>query len=350
MSVSKPFAAITLIWMGVLLSALTGLLILARVGGSGPSPVDMALAQSVEPAVEDRPVATARAAGELDAEATPMVVRPTDVDRGGKTATPATQPTATSRSPTRVAPATVTPEAQAASWQRVRIPELGLAFDLPGAWEPLDEGWRWQASGGGAIVGVNWAEAAPGWEPTSMLPASWQPVEIRSVDLGWAQGSSYWYRPPHGDGEPGHERHVIVQAAGDGAYDFYASGRSPAEFATLEPVLERMLGSISYRAEPDGPVEVSLQFLTGLLRDASGASSMSLLSRRLQEEVEGGRPPLSLLSVHEIYHSFSVSWLAAADGHTSVQAILNYPGGGVEERVLTLVLQDGGWRIDAIAT
>lgn len=350
MSVSKPFAAITLIWMGVLLSALTGLLILARVGGSGPSPVDMALAQSVEPAVEDQPVATARSAGELDAEATPMVVRPTDVDRGGKTATPAAQPTATSRSPTRVAPATVTPEAQAASWQRVRIPELGLAFDLPGAWEPLDEGWRWQESGGGAVVGVNWAEAAPGWEPTSMLPASWQPVEIRSVDLGWAQGSSYWYRPPHGDGEPGHERHVIVQAAGDGAYDFYSSGRSPVEFATLEPVLERMLGSISYRAEPDGPIEVSLQFLTGLLRDASGASSMSLLSRRLQEEVEGGRPPLSLLSVHEIYRSFSVSWLAAADGHTSVQAILNYPGGGVEERVLMLVLQDGVWRIDAIAT
>jgi hypothetical protein len=141
-----------------------------------------------------------------------------------------------------------------------------------------------------------------------------------------------------------------VQAAGDGAYDFYSSGRSPVEFATLEPVLERMLGSISYRAEPDGPVEVSLQFLTGLLRDASGASSMSLLSRRLQEEVEGGRPPLSLLSVHEIYRSFSVSWLAAADGHTSVQAILNYPGGGVEERVLMLVLQDGVWRIDAIAT
>ena len=343
MSVSKPFATVTLIWMGVLLSALTGLLILASAGGSGPSagapaPADTALVQSFEPAGELEEKATA--------EATRRVVGTADVDRGGKAA----QPAATSHSPTRFAPANMTPDAQAASWQRVRIPELGLAFDLPAAWEPLDEGWRWQASGGGAVVGVNWAEAAPGWEPTSMLPASWQPVEIRPADLGWAQGSSYWYRPPHRDGEPGHERHVIVQAAGDGAFDFYASAPSPADFTTLEPILERMLGSISYMAEPDGPVEVSLQFLTGLLWDASGASSVSLLSRRLQEEVQGGRQPLSLLSVHEMYYSFSVSWLAAADGHTSVQAILRYPGGGVEERVLTLVLQDGRWRIDAIAT
>ena len=67
MSVSKPFTANSLMWMGVLLSALTGLLIMDGAGGSRPSPVavapaDAELAQSVELAVEDRPGVTAPSA------------------------------------------------------------------------------------------------------------------------------------------------------------------------------------------------------------------------------------------------------------------------------------------------
>jgi hypothetical protein len=53
--------------------------------------------------------------------------------------------------------------------------------------------------------------------------------------------------------------------------------------------------------------------------------------------------------VENLYSSFSVSLVAAADGQITVQADLDYGAGRVEERLLTLVQQEGAWRIDGIS-
>ena len=67
-----------------------------------------------------------------------------------------------------------------------------------------------------------------------------------------------------------------------------------------------------------------------------------------ESQLRSGESPLDLLRVEGMYSSFSVTWSAVADGRIQVLATLKYPGNRVEQRLLNLVEQDGGWRIDEI--
>lgn len=141
------------------------------------------------------------------------------------------------------------------------------------------------------------------------------------------------------------ERHVVVLIDTDLSGDFYITGRSTADLKALEPVLGHLLSTITYQTVADGPVAVSVGFLTALLEDPSGERAVNYLSSRLQDS-----SPMALLHIDSMFNSFSVAWSGAADGRIQVLATLQYAGDRVEQRVLGLIQQDGAWRIDAIAT
>jgi hypothetical protein len=238
-------------------------------------------------------------------------------------------------------------------WQRVEVGELGLAFLVPDNWERLGAAWAWAAAQDSAArVGLAWSETGPEWEPTMMLAEPYRVVTSAPVNLGWAHGSSYRVELLLRDEAVAVERHAIVQGDVGLAYDFFASGRMLSDLQAAEPVLQRMLASATLNVMPGGPTDVSIQFLSCVLRvtrDGSSVDCTALLSDRLREAVQEPGAPLSLLGVQEAYYSFYVE-LLPADGRVRVAVLLNYPGGIVEERIFTLVKQDGEWRIDAIDT
>ncbi len=361
MNVSRPLGNTALIIIGLCLLVLTALLmagalsdgrsLVARREGGPPR-----VGPSLEPTRPERdaltpvPVAptTAEAleAGTPGAAPSPQAVTPIAADSSPTTGRPVvpgpadTEPMPTVRPLPEESPAL---RIAVAEWQRVHLAELGVAFEVPAAWSRLGSAWAWSPDGEGAPhVGFKWSQDSA---PSEMVPTPSVVTAIKPVNLGWVEGRSYQVEVLGAGAVVAVEKHVVVPIDTDLSADFYISGRSTADLAALDHVLLHVLSTITYQAVPDGPVEVSVQFLTALLEDPSGERATSFLSPRLQ-----GGSPMSLLRIEGMYSSFSVLWSAVADGRIQVLATLRYPGNRVEQRILNLIKQDGGWRIDEITS
>jgi hypothetical protein len=359
MGFSRPFNQIALIVIGVFLLALTGLLASAYFGDARPPKVaENSLVPTATASVE---ASSAVVDGPAPPAATPKVTLPPADDTtqphetvqpdsssalGDDTGTPAAQSTAPAAQSTtpavQVAPtADPSPTAPADDWQRVQVPPAGVAFELPSSWQRVGAAWKWSAAGSdGGHVGFAWSEAVA---PAEMLPNPASIVDVRTINLGWTEGNRFQIELFQ-DGElVALENHAIVQLDDDLTGDFYSSGLSLTDLASLDPVLDRMLSTMTYRAAAGGPIETCIGFLTALMQDPAGVQGSAFLSDRRQ-----GESALVFLDLQEIFSSFAVFWLAAEDGAVQVQATLNYSGGREEQRVLILIVQDGAWRIDEI--
>lgn len=194
-------------------------------------------------------------------------------------------------------------------------------------------------------MGVGWAEAESIEEGLILLPAPSRIYYQEALSAGWADGISYWIELE--ENEPNIERHILL-TAGDGVvYDFYASAPSQPELAHLEPVLVRMFASISRAATIGGPVDISVQFLSALLRDPAGEVAAIFLDQALQSQVQAGGSYLPLLGLEGEFNSFTVARLPQTDSSVHVQALLGLPAGVVEERTIVLSQQENAWRITA---
>ena len=347
MGFSRPFNQTALIVIGVFLLVLTGLLASAYFGVARPPKV-----------AENHPLPTATVSVEASSAvvggpapvATPKATLPpaddtiqpdetaqpdSSSDLGDATGTPAVQVA-------QAAPiADSSPTAPVDDWQRVQIPPVGVAFELPGSWQRVGAEWKWSAAGSdGGYIGFAWSEAVA---PAEMLPNPASIVELKTINLGWTEGSRYQIELLQ-DGElVALENHAIVRLDDDLTGDFYSSALSLTDLASLDPILDRMLSTMTYRAAAGGPIEASIGFLGALMQDPAGVQGVAFLSDRRQRE-----SPLVFLDLQEVFSSFAVFWLAAEDGVVQVQAVLNYPGGRDEQRVLILIVQDGAWRIDEV--
>jgi hypothetical protein len=360
MNLSRPLGKTALGIIGVSLLVLSGLLILDASPGRGlPAAGEgkglPTVAESLEPTRlegdESSPAPAAQTTG-VPEEETPLAAPSPQ----------ATTPNATVPSPSTARPvspglpdsdatpaAEPLPEESPASstsitdWQRVQVPEVGVAFEVPAAWLRLGPAWAWSPDGESAPhVGFKWSK---GSSPSEMVPTPSVVTAIKPVNLGWVEGHSYQVEVLAAGVVVAVEKHVVVQIDSDLSGDFYITGRSTADLTALDYILAHMLSTITYQAVPDGPVEVSVQFLTALLEGPSGERAANFLSAALQ-----GESPMSLLRIEGMYSSFSVDWSAVVDGQIQVLATLRYPGDRVEQRVLNLVKQDGAWRIDEITS
>ena len=334
MQVTKPFRPWVLILIGALLALTTGALVLAgREGGERAQPAAAVTA--------DQPVAELGTATPAPTEAGTATPHPT---RAVTPTRAAAEPTATVAPTTPVA-AEPTRAVEVASWQRVQIDSIRIGLQVPAGWEQRPDAWAWSPDGSDDLeIGLTWIEVEAGWTPGGMLPPSAVTYETKPINLGWSRGTSYLVEVSVPAATV--ERHVIVQVKDDLVVDFYARGGTTVELAALEPVLDEVLKSIIVGAYAGDPVDVSVQFLAALLNNAE---SQSYLSSQLQRALANGRSVLSLLGVENLYSSFSVALVSAVDGRMTVRANLDYGAGRVEERLLTLVQQDGAWRIDEIS-
>jgi hypothetical protein len=339
MKATRPFRPLILIIIGAVLALTTGALILVARPRAEPAPQPVPPVATSTISTTSEPVAPSGAATPSPTLATTPTRPPTIA------ATPTDAPTAPPTStPTRLPTPIPARAVEVEGWQRIQIDDAGIGLQVPQNWERLADTWAWSPDGSADLsIGLIWVEPGENWSPGTMLPPGADTYETKPINLGWSSGTSYLTEV--GGGLATLERHVVIQVDDSLAVDFYARGATTAELAALETILDEILTSIIVNAYAGDPVDVSVQFLAALL---SNEETISYLSSRLREVVAGGRPALSLLGVENLYASFSVSLISAADGRMTVQADLDYGAGRVEERLIILVQEDGAWRIDEI--
>jgi hypothetical protein len=144
----------------------------------------------------------------------------------------------------------VKPTATPVAMQRISIPEIGLSFELPASWQRRGLDWAWSpAADSTGHLGVAWREAQAGQEPESILPEN-------ALMLGHTDGPQYpWgtaatYKlqvmVPGGQGQmQAVQTHVLVRP-GHLLCDFYASGATEDELATMETTLQSLLASVTW--------------------------------------------------------------------------------------------------------
>ena len=355
---SQPFKPVTLLVVGGLLLAMTTLLVMASVGDERSLAVAEKIilpteADSSGPTLSDQNAAAAAGVtATSQPRVSPEVPATLEVSRTRSPETRTLPPTESANpsavpvdkdptpSPTPQ-PASSNPDMQPDEWRRVRIPEPEISFDVPALWHRLGDKWLWSPDGTDTLrVGFEWAERK---SPADMLPSSFSVTAETTLNLGWTEASSFQLALLQDADVIAAEKHVIIQLSDELIGDFFARGPSVSELASIDTVLSQLLSTFTYRAAPDGPIEVSIGFLNALMQGPDGDQGAEFLSDSLQ-----GASPLALLGVQEVFHSFGVFLLPAVDGRVRVQAALNYPGARVEQRVLSLIKQDEGWRIDEV--
>jgi len=133
--------------------------------------------------------------------------------------------------------------------ERVSIVDIGLSFDIPKGWERQGQEWAWAPYGDSTQhLGVAWQGIEPGKEPESILPQN-AVMAGRSDGPALTWGAAATYRlqvmVPGGQGQvKAVEMHVLVRGA-DTLYDIYASASSEPQLVALQPLLERMVQSVS---------------------------------------------------------------------------------------------------------
>jgi hypothetical protein len=367
MGISQPFKPIVLLAVGGLLLALTAVLLLVSLDLTAPPlakdqstrVVESTVGATEFPADEASPSVTLTSTlpvmvSSVEATATPVP----EITRHGeyrpeKTATLPVIETAPSSSPSpddEQSTPSPTPSGTGQGiiplpeeWQRVAVPDLDISFDVPADWQRLGQEWAWSPDGTSVPrTGFVWTERK---RPAEMLPGALTVVHQESLDLGWTEASSFRLERRQGDELVAAEWHVVVQLSDEFTGDFYASGRSLDELGGVELVLRHLLTTIAFRTAPEGPVETSIGFLSAVMRNPAGEEAQLFLSDSLR-----GTSPLHLLNIDKVYTSFVVTLLPIADGRIGVQATLNYPEGKAEQRMLLLIMQDEGWRIDEVNT
>ncbi|MFP4343458.1 MAG: hypothetical protein ACLFU8_02085 [Anaerolineales bacterium] len=143
--------------------------------------------------------------------------------------------------------------------QMVNVPELNLTFAVPGELEQELE-FVWSAYGlQSGVLGFAYTQFEPPMEPESVLPSPAQILESEPVTFAWGEGRQYTMEvfgeaPPAEEGETqapveSVERHVVVTVEVEGQryfLDFYASGANAEELAALEPLLQQVMGSVTF--------------------------------------------------------------------------------------------------------
>ncbi len=116
---------------------------------------------------------------------------------------------------------------------------------------------------------------------------------------------------------------------------------SPTFTGTSAPVVDASSPIIS------DSLKTSVDFLYSLLRDPTGASSVTYLSQRLQADIENNWALPTGLGIQPGYNSFEVILLDKTDDNVMIQATLTYES-GASLRNFTLIKEEYHWRIDQI--
>ena len=163
----------------------------------------------------------------------------------GATATPGPLPL-TPAAPAGTAVASE-PALPVMGWERVVIPEIGIAFDIPAGWQQQGSEWTWAAPGPGAPrVGINWQDVTQGWRPAMLLPEGAQILQQRQEWFGLVPGTSFvvLVEEDQADGLP-YQTHVVVRL-GSRAYDAFSAARSAEELAQMDQLVEHILASVRF--------------------------------------------------------------------------------------------------------
>lgn len=159
-------------------------------------------------------------------------------------------------SQTRTGGATPTPQPGSAAglpvtgWQRMAIPELGLAFEIPEGWQRLGTEWTWAAPGPGAPrLGIDWQDISQqNWQPEQLLPPA-SNILVRRVELlGVVRATRFVVQAPVRPSDPAaqpFQTHLILRV-GNRAYDAFALARSREELTQLDGVLAHVLSSVQF--------------------------------------------------------------------------------------------------------
>lgn len=143
------------------------------------------------------------------------------------------------------------------AYERVEIPEAGLALEVPMGWQQLDREPAWSPTGDGEKrIGVSWFHLLSAVRPEAvLLPNGGLIVASAPIALEWGAGRQYVVKSysldpvGKGGGAPAIsvENHMIITVAGgetQWVYDLHAVAPTEEELAALKPVLETMLGSM----------------------------------------------------------------------------------------------------------
>jgi hypothetical protein len=149
------------------------------------------------------------------------------------------------------------------AYERVEIPEAGLAFDAPISWRQLGQEPAWSPSGSGENrIAVSWFNLVPTINPEAiLLPSRSLIVASTPIALDWGIGRQYLVKNYGGGGVgPGAraptlsvEIHTVLTLT-DGetlsAYDLHAVAPTEEELVALEPVYDTMLRSMYLTTPP----------------------------------------------------------------------------------------------------
>ncbi len=134
-----------------------------------------------------------------------------------------------------------TPTATVSTWERVSIPDAAISVEIPRDWQRRGQEWVWSPRDNPATrIGVKWSDIGPGWQPQSMLPANGKVLQSSAVDLGWSTATMFTVSVPDSAGVQTSEAHIVTQAGGKRAYDFFGAARTDNELNFLRPVLVQM--------------------------------------------------------------------------------------------------------------
>jgi hypothetical protein len=132
------------------------------------------------------------------------------------------------------------------------------------------------------------------------------------------------------------------------------AGSQPPNNATTQTVSANQVltGTSVPNVSANSPVvsdsiKTSVDFLYSLLRDPTGASSVTYLSQRLRADIENNWALPTGLGVQPGYNSFEVILLTKTDDTVSIQATLTYES-GASLRNFILINEGDHWRIDQI--
>jgi hypothetical protein len=147
-------------------------------------------------------------------------------------------------------------------YENVDVPEIGMTFEVPPAWERLAGELAWASEEeGSSRVGCEWLTLEPPMElEAALLPKPAQIVASTPIDLGWAEGRRFTLEV-YGPSDQGDdtqapvesmETHVLFavdQGGGRLGVDFYASAPDAEALEALEPALQHMLSTARLRED-----------------------------------------------------------------------------------------------------
>ena len=172
------------------------------------------------------------------------------------------------------------------------------------------------------------------------------------------------------DGKPISEKQIVILVtSADGAarslaeftYGLAATSGATKSTGTISATVTSPKPGISISGTPplpavDGsghfsqePINVSVDFLTSLLRDPSGTGSIAFLSQRLRTEISTNWVLPTGLGIQPGYSSFEVALLASSESNAVIQATMTYES-GASTRNFTMIRENGTWKIDKVVS